>query len=83
MKNAANEARLIRKYGGIEFDDEDEKTTYVVSKRDMKWYRKRKKTEDGGWTLECYPLLKDGSVDFSGEVKHWTLCKKVGISITW
>jgi hypothetical protein len=51
-KDVVSEIRLLDKYKGLVFYDEDDEKTYTIESKNMEWYNKsRKKKIDGGWYL--------------------------------
>jgi len=57
-KNDVSKAKLIHKYGGLEFDDVDNGEHLRICDKEMRFRRRRKKLDDdddaGGWTALTY-----------------------------
>ena len=57
--NQTSEAKLLKKYGGIKFKDDNDGVIYTIDSKELEWKRGR----NGGWMAICKPPKWEESED--------------------
>jgi hypothetical protein len=79
-KDPVNEAKLLSKYGGLQFFDEDTEGMLQIESEHLDWRRRRKDT--GGYVLICYPEHYDkDSPNAKDAIEYWAFVDDLRYSI--
>jgi hypothetical protein len=68
-RDDVSKAKLLQKYGGLEFDDIDTGTHLFIDDKDLYFQRKTKR-DAGGWCVKAYEV---GDADIERDFEHWQI----------